>query len=53
MKITEKILNIVSQLEDSVSYEDWKGVEDSIKELNFLIEEMDSDLPYDNYEEDY
>jgi len=53
MDITEKINDIITQLEDSVSYEDWKGVEEAIKELNFVNEDLQSDFPFDDLEEDF
>lgn len=53
MDITDKISDIISLLEDSVSYEDWKSVEEAIKELNFLVEELESDFPLDQYEDEY
>ena len=53
MDITYKISDIISLLEDSVSYEDWKSVEEAIKELNFLVEELESDFPLDQYEDEY
>jgi hypothetical protein len=53
MDIVDKIQDIISLLEDSVSYEDWKSVEEAIKELNFLVEELDSDFPLDQYEDEY
>ena len=53
MDIVDKINDIISILEDSVSYEDWKSVEEAIKELNFLVEELDSDFPLDQYEDEY
>lgn len=53
MDITDKITDIISLLEDAVTYEDWKSVEEAIKELNFLNEEVQSDFPFDNLEEDF
>ena len=53
MDIEDKIIDIISLLEDAVTYEDWKSVEEAIKELNFLNEEVQSDFPFDNLEEDF
>ena len=53
MDITDKIQDIISLLEDAVSYEDWKSVEEAIKELNFVNEELQSDFPFDTLEEDF
>lgn len=53
MNITDKLSDIISILEDSVSYEDWTQVEDSIKELNFIVEELESDFPLDQFEDEY
>lgn len=53
MDIEDKITDIISLLEDAVSYEDWKSVEEAIKELNFVNEELQSDFPFDNLEEDF
>lgn len=53
MNITEKLSDIISILEDSVSYEDWKQVEEAIKELNFIVDELESDFPLDHFEDEY
>jgi hypothetical protein len=53
MDITDKITDIISLLEDAVSYEDWKSVEEAIKELNFVNEELQSDFPFDDLEDDF
>jgi len=53
MEITEKIADIISILEDAISYEDWKSVEEAIKELNFINEELQSDFPFDDLDEDF
>ena len=53
MNITDKLSDIISILEDSVSYEDWKQVEEAIKELNFIVDELESDFPLDQYEDEY
>ena len=53
MDIVDKINDIIAILEDSVSYEDWKQVEDAIKELTFVVDELESDFPLDQYEDEY
>ena len=53
MDITDKITDIISLLEDAISYEDWKSVEEAIKELNFVNEELQSDFPFDDLEDDF
>ena len=50
MNTTERISDIISMLEDGISFEDWGAVEEAVKELNFLYEEIDSSFPLDNYE---
>ena len=44
-ELIAKIKEILERLEDAISYEDWNGVEDSRKELMFLLEELQSDFP--------
>ena len=53
MDITDKISDIISLLEDAISYEDWKSVEEAIKELNFLNEELQSDFPLESFDDDF
>lgn len=53
MNITDKLSDIISRLESAVSYEDWDLVEDCVKELNFLYEELESSFPMDPFDEEY
>jgi hypothetical protein len=53
MNITDKLSDIISKLEDAVSYEDWDLVDDCVKELNFLYEELESSFPMDSFDEEY
>jgi hypothetical protein len=52
MNVTEKLTTIISKLEASLSYEDWKMVEESVDDLNYLYEEMQSSFPMDEYDDD-
>lgn len=45
MNIPNRILETINKLEDSISYADWDIVEDTIKDLMFLHEELESDFP--------
>lgn len=47
MEITEKIEYIISTLEDVISYNDIELVEYAKKELELLLEELDSEHPSD------
>jgi len=53
MNVTDKLSEIIDKLEIAVSYENWDSVEDVIKELNFLYEELESSFPMDGFEDDY
>jgi hypothetical protein len=53
MNIADKISDIITILEDSISYEDWKAVEEAVKELSFLHEELESDFPLDSFDDEY
>jgi molecular chaperone GrpE (heat shock protein) len=53
MNVTTKLSEIIDKLEIAVSYENWDSVEDVIKELNFLYEEMESSFPMDGFDDDY
>jgi hypothetical protein len=48
----DKIRDILENLEEAISYEDWSKVEDVRKELLFLLDELESDFP-SNFDEDY
>ena len=52
MSIENKIKDIIDMLEDSISFEDWSGVENARKELTFLFEEMESSFNIDEWDED-
>ena len=52
MDISERIQDIIDSLEEAISYEDWKQVEDARKELLFLLADLDSDFP-PTFEEDF
>ena len=49
---TSKLKDIIEMLEDAVSFEDFKLVEDVVKELTFLFEELESSFPLDEWDED-
>jgi hypothetical protein len=54
MNIADKILDIISMLEDSISYEDWKGVDEAKKELSYIYEELESSFPLDDsFDDEY
>lgn len=54
MNIADKISDVISMLEDSISYEDWKQVEEAIKELSYVYEELESTFPLDDsYDDEY
>lgn len=53
MSISEKLREVIKSLEDSVSYEDWSIVEDNIKELTFIHEELEADFPLDMFDDEY
>ena len=40
----DRIRNILSTLEDAISYEEWEQVEEARKELLFLLEDLESDF---------
>lgn len=52
MNTTDKLSKIITKLENSLSYEDWRLVEDCVNELNYLYEELESSFPLDSYDED-
>jgi hypothetical protein len=52
MKLENKIKNIIDMLEDALSFEDWRKVENAQKELTFLFEEMESSFPLDEWDDD-
>jgi hypothetical protein len=50
MNIENKIKDIIEMLEDGISFEDWRRVEDARKELTFLFEEIESSFPLDEWD---
>ena len=52
MNMEKKIKDIIDMLEDALSFEDWRKVENAQKELTFLFEEIESTFPLDNWDED-
>jgi uncharacterized coiled-coil protein SlyX len=51
MKIENKIKDIIDMLEDALTFEDWRKVENAQKELTFLFEEMESSFPLDEWDD--
>jgi hypothetical protein len=49
----ERIREILDILEEAISYEDWAQAEEVRKELLFLLEDLESDFPTQNFEEDF
>lgn len=52
MNIENKIKEVIEMLEDAISFEDWKTVDNARKELTFLFEEIESSFPLDEWDED-
>ncbi len=52
MNMENKIKDIIDMLEDALSFEDWRKVENAQKELTFLFEEIESSFPLDEWDED-
>jgi hypothetical protein len=52
MKMENKIKDIIDMLEEALSFEDWRKVENAQKELTFLFEEMESSFPMDDWDEE-
>lgn len=44
--IAERLKEINNQLEEAISYEDIDAVENARKELIFIIEDLESDIPF-------
>lgn len=51
--IIERLEELNEMFENAISYEDWSMVEDARKELLFLIEDLDSDLPNSSFDDEY
>ena len=52
MKMENKIKDIIDMLEEALSFEDWRKVENAQKELTFLFEEVQSSFPLDEWDDD-
>lgn len=52
MNMENKIKDVIEMLEDALSFEDWRRVEDARKELTFLFEEIESSFPMDEYDDE-
>ena len=51
MNMENKIKDIIDMLEDALSFEDWRKVENAQKELTFLFEEIQSSFPLDEWDD--
>jgi len=51
MKMDTKIKDIIDMLEEALSFEDWRKVENAQKELTFLFEEIQSSFPLDEWDD--
>jgi hypothetical protein len=51
MKMENKIKDIIDMLEEALSFEDWRKVENAQKELTFLFEEIQSSFPLDEWDD--
>ena len=51
MKMENKIKDIIYMLEEALSFEDWRKVENAQKELTFLFEEIQSSFPLDEWDD--
>ncbi len=49
MNMENKIKDIIDMLEDALSFEDWRKVENAQKELTFLFEEIESTFSADEW----
>jgi hypothetical protein len=52
MKMENKIKDIIDMLEEALSFEDWRKVENAQKELTFLFEEIQSSFPLDEWDDE-
>ena len=52
MDISNKLSKIIELLEDAISLEDWGIVEDAVRDLNYLYEDIESDFPLDDFDQD-
>jgi hypothetical protein len=52
MNLENKIKDVIEMLEDAISLEDWKLVDEARKELTFLFEEIESSFPMDEYDDE-
>lgn len=53
--ISEKLHDIIAMLKDSVSFADWGAVEQAIKELKFIADDVEFEDEFedlDDYDED-
>lgn len=48
----DKVREILENLEEAISYEEWNRVEEVRKELLFLLDELESNFPshFDEYD---
>ena len=49
---TTKLKDIIESLEDAILLEDWDKVDDAVKELTFIFEEMESSFPLDEWDDE-
>jgi hypothetical protein len=51
MNISDKLIQILTKLENAANYEDWNMVNSCIDELHFLYEEIESSFTSDEYDD--
>lgn len=52
---SEKLYDVIAMLKDAVSFADWEAVEQAIKELKFIADDVefeDEFEDFDDYDED-
>jgi hypothetical protein len=50
---SERLYDIISMLKDAVSFADWSAVEEAIKELKYIADDVDFEDELDEFDEDY
>lgn len=48
----DKLRDILELLENSISYEDWKLVEEASREILFIIEDLESSFSDSDFDDD-
>ena len=49
---SEKLYDVIAMLKDAVSFADWSAVEEAIKELKYIADDVEFEDDFEDYEDE-